>query len=147
MVFSCKTLQQSCFIYKSFYSVFSVQSLSVITQQQNTKRNNDTPCAQQTLISTTEQETGKQNPHLDYRQCLAHKLLPLRYDFIGIREVAINVVHLERVSVAYFVVCAAVVGGFDHDDITSRAAEINGVALTGQLSAHQTKRQCCTTES
>lgn len=66
--------------------------------------------------------------------------VPLRYDFVGVREVAVNVFHLERVSVANLVVCAAVVGGFYHDDITPWAAEIDGVALAGQLSPHQAER-------
>lgn len=65
---------------------------------------------------------------------------------MGIREVAFNVFHLEGVGVAYLVVCAAVVGGFDHDDITPGAAQIDRVTLTRQLPPHQTERQRCTTE-
>lgn len=77
----------------------------------------------------TKSEARKRRPHSDWQQCLAHGPLPLRYDFVGVREVAVNVFHLERVSVTNLVVCAAVVGGFDHDDVTPRAPEINGVAL------------------
>ena len=62
--------------------------------------------------------------------------LPLGHDLVGIWKVAVHVLHLERVGVADLVVRPAVVGTFDHDDVTSRTPQVDGVALAGQLSPH-----------
>lgn len=62
--------------------------------------------------------------------------LPLWHDFVGIWKIAVDVLHLEGVSIADFVVCSAVVGTFNHDDITSWTPQVDGVALTGQLSPY-----------
>lgn len=72
--------------------------------------------------------------------------LPLRYDFVGIWEVAVDVFHLERVGVADLVVRAAVVGRLDHDDVTPWASEVNGVTFARELSAYQAEWQSCSTE-
>lgn len=68
-------------------------------------------------------------------------ILPLWHDLVGIWKIAVDVLHLEGVSIANLVVRSAVVGGFDHYDITSWTPKINGVAFTRQLSPHQAKRQ------
>ena len=66
--------------------------------------------------------------------------LPLGHDLEGVGQVALHVLHLEGVGVADLVVGAAVVGRLDHDDVTSWAAQLDGVALARQLSAHQAER-------
>jgi len=68
-------------------------------------------------------------------------VLPLRYDLVGVGQIAVDVLHLERVGVADLVVGPAVVGRLDHDDITARAAEINGVSFAGELPPDQAERQ------
>lgn len=64
---------------------------------------------------------------------------PLRHDLKGIWQVALHILHLERVSIADFVICAPVVGVLHHDDVTAWAPQLNGVAFTCQLSAHQSE--------
>lgn len=66
---------------------------------------------------------------------------PLRHDLEGVRQVALHVLHLERVSVADLVVRAPVIGVFHHDDVTARAPQLDGVAFARQLPAHQPKRE------
>ncbi|MEQ2177518.1 hypothetical protein GOODEAATRI_004433 [Goodea atripinnis] len=66
-------------------------------------------------------------------------------DRIG--EVAVDILHLERVSVTDLVVSAAVVGCLDHDDITPGTAEINGISFTRELSPDQPERQGRTAEA
>lgn len=73
-------------------------------------------------------------------------VLPLWYNLVGIGEVAVDVLHLERVSVTDLVVSAAVVGRLDHNDITPRAAEINCISLAWELSPDQPERQGCSAE-
>lgn len=68
-------------------------------------------------------------------------ILPLWYNLVGIREVAVDVFHLEGVSVTDLVVSPAVVGCLDHNDITPRAAEINCISLTRELPPDQPERQ------
>lgn len=60
-------------------------------------------------------------------------VLPLRHDLVGIWKIAVGVLHLERIGIADLVICSAVVGAFDHYDITSWTPQINGVTLTRQL--------------
>lgn len=72
---------------------------------------------------------------------------PLRHYLVGIREVAVDIFHLEGVGIADLVICAPIISALDHDDITSWTAQVNWVALAGQLPPDQTKRQCCTTEA
>ena len=72
--------------------------------------------------------------------------LPLRYDFVGIGEVAVDIFHLERVSITDLVIGAAVVCRLNHDDVAPRAAEIDGVALAGKLPPDQAKGQGSTAE-
>lgn len=64
---------------------------------------------------------------------------PLRHDLEGIRQVALHILHLERVSIADLVVRASIVGIFHHDDIAAWAPKLDGVAFTCQLPAHQPK--------
>lgn len=84
--------------------------------------------------------------------CLWNKIpphpsvLPLWYNLVGIGEVAVDVFHLEWVSVTDLVVSPAVVGRLDHNDITPWAAEINCISLTWELSPDQPKRQGRTAE-
>lgn len=63
-------------------------------------------------------------------------VLPLRHDLVGIREIAVDVLHLERVGVTDLVIRSAIIGTFDHYDITSGTAQIDGVTLARQLSPH-----------
>lgn len=67
--------------------------------------------------------------------------LPLWYNLVGVGEVALDVLHLERVSIADLVVSPAVVGRLDHNDITPRAAEINCISFTWELPPDQPERQ------
>ncbi len=55
-------------------------------------------------------------------QILARKNLPLRHDLERIGQITVDVLHLKGVSVADLVVCPAVIGTLDHDDITSWTA-------------------------
>lgn len=73
-------------------------------------------------------------------------ILPLWYNLVGIGEVAVDVLHLEWVSVADLVISPAVVGRLDHNDITPWAAEINCISLTRELSPDQPERQGRTAE-
>ena len=66
---------------------------------------------------------------------------PLRHDLEGVRQVALHVLHLEWVGVADLVVCAPVVGVLHHDDVTAWAPQLDWVAFTGQLPAHQPERE------
>lgn len=68
------------------------------------------------------------------QRCL--QFLPLRHDLVGIWKIAVDVLHLERVGVADLVIRSAIVGTFDHYDITSWTPQINGVALARQLSPY-----------
>lgn len=61
---------------------------------------------------------------------------PLGHDLVGIWQVAARILHLCRVCVADLVVGAAVVGTLDHDDVSARTAQLDGVALTRQLPPH-----------
>lgn len=85
--------------------------------------------------------------------CLWNKIsplpsvLPLWYDLVGIGEVAVDVLHLEWVSVTDLVIGSAVVGRLDHNDITPRAAEINCISFTWELPPDQPERQGRTDES
>lgn len=63
-------------------------------------------------------------------------VLPLWHDLVGVWKIAVYVLHLERVGIADLVVRSAIVGAFDHNDITSWTPQINGVTLTRQLSPH-----------
>lgn len=62
-------------------------------------------------------------------------IIPLRHNLIGIRQVASYILHLSRVRVTDFVISPPIVGTLNHDDVCSWAAELNGVALTGELPA------------
>ena len=64
---------------------------------------------------------------------------PLGHDLEGIRQVALHVLHLERVGVADLVICAPIVGILHHDNVAARAPQLDGVAFTCQLPAHQPK--------
>ena len=75
------------------------------------------------------------------------RVLPLWYNLVGIGEVAVDVLHLERVSVADLVIGPAVVSCLDHDDVTPRATEINGISLARELSPDQAEGQRCTAEA
>lgn len=72
--------------------------------------------------------------------------LPLRYDFVGIWEVAVDVFHLDRVGVTDLVVRAAIVGRLDHDDVAPRASEVDGVTFARELPAYQAEWESCSTE-
>lgn len=74
------------------------------------------------------------------------RVLPLWYNLVGIGEVAVDVLHLERVSVTDLVVSPAIVGRLDHNDITPRAAEINCISFAWELSPDQPERQGRTAE-
>lgn len=63
------------------------------------------------------------------------RAIPLRHNLIGIGQVASDVLHLSWVGVTDLVVGPPVVGTFNHDDVGARTAELNGVALAGQLPA------------
>lgn len=84
--------------------------------------------------------------------CLWNKIppipspLPLWYNLVGIGEVAVDILHLEWVSVTDLVISTTVVGRLDHNDITPRAAEINCISFTRELSPDQPKRQGRTAE-
>ncbi len=56
------------------------------------------------------------------KKILARKNLPLRHDLERIGQITVDVLHLKGVSVADLVVCPAVIGTLDHDDITSWTA-------------------------
>lgn len=73
-------------------------------------------------------------------------VLPLWYNLVGIGEVAVDILHLERVSIADLVVCPPVVGCLDHNDITPRATEINCISFAWKLSPDQPERQGRTAE-
>lgn len=73
-------------------------------------------------------------------------VLPLWHDLVGVWKIAVYVLHLERVGIADLVVRSAIVGAFDHNDITSWTPQINGVTLARQLSPHQAKWQGSSTE-
>lgn len=84
--------------------------------------------------------------------CLWNKIpslpsvLPLWYNLVGIGEVAVDILHLEWVSVTDLVISPAVVGRLNHNDITPRAAEINCISLTWELPPDQPERQGCPAE-
>lgn len=63
-------------------------------------------------------------------------VLPLWHDLVGVWKIAVYVLHLERVGIADLVVRSAIVGAFDHNDITSWTPQINRVTLARQLSPH-----------
>lgn len=65
-----------------------------------------------------------------------YEQVPLRHDLVRIRQITPRVLHLRGVRVADLVVRAAVVGALDHDDIRARTAQLDGVALAGQLPPH-----------
>ena len=65
---------------------------------------------------------------------VTHESLPLSHNFEGIWEVAVGILHLKRVSIANLVVCPTVVGALNHDDITARTAQVDGITFTGQFS-------------
>lgn len=67
---------------------------------------------------------------------IANTSLPLRHDLVCIRQVTPRVLHLCRVGVTDLVIGAAVVGALNHDDVGARAAQLDGVALAGQLPPH-----------
>lgn len=77
---------------------------------------------------------------------LLPSVLPLWYNLVGIGEVAVDVLHLERVSVTDLVVSPAVVGRLNHNDITPRATEINCISFAWKLSPDQPERQGRTAE-
>lgn len=64
------------------------------------------------------------------------RIVPLRHNLIGIWQITPDVLHLSRVRVTDLVISPPIVGTLDHDDIGSWAAELDGVALTGELSAY-----------
>lgn len=64
---------------------------------------------------------------------------PLRHDLEGVGQVALHVLHLERVCVTDLIVRAPVVGVLHHDDVAAWAPQLDGVAFAGQLPAHQPK--------
>lgn len=66
-------------------------------------------------------------------------LLPLGHDFEGIWKIALDILHLEGISITDLVVRTPIVGIFHHDNITAWAAQLNGVALTCQFPPNQTK--------
>lgn len=76
-------------------------------------------------------------------RAFARKNLPLRHDLERVGQIAVDVLHLKGVSIADLVVCPAVIGTLDHDDITSWTAQVDGVTLARQLPPHQTKRHRC----
>lgn len=53
---------------------------------------------------------------------MARKDLPLRHDLECIGQITVDVLHLKGVSVADLVICPAVIGTLNHDDITSWTA-------------------------
>lgn len=67
---------------------------------------------------------------------IANTSLPLRHDLVCIRQVTPRVLHLCRVGVTDLVIGASVVGALNHDDVGARAAQLDGVALAGQLPPH-----------
>lgn len=69
------------------------------------------------------------------RRLEAGGTVPLRHNLVGIWQVTSDILHLSRVRVTDLVICPSVVGTLDHDDVCARTAELNGIALTGELSA------------
>ena len=84
-----------------------------------------------------------------YTKCRKNirNIIPLRHNLIGIRQIASYILHLSRVRVTNFVISPPIVGTFNHDDICSWTAELNGVALTGELSANHSHWNGGTAES
>ena len=84
-----------------------------------------------------------------YTKCRKNirNILPLRHNLIGIRQIASYILHLSRVRVTDFVISPPIVGTFNHDDICSWTAKLNGVTLTGELSANHSHRNGGTAES
>ena len=84
-----------------------------------------------------------------YTKCRKNirNIIPLRHNLIGIRQIASYILHLSRVRVTNFVINPPIVGTFNHDDICSWTAELNGVALTGELSANHSHWNGGTAES
>lgn len=72
---------------------------------------------------------------------------PLGHYLVGIREVAVDIFHLEGVSITDLVIRASIISTLNHDDITSWTAQVNWVALAGQFPPDQTKWQCSPTEA
>lgn len=68
-----------------------------------------------------------------------HCLLPLRHDFEGVWKVALDIFHLEGISVADLVIRAPIVGILHHDDITAWTAQLNRITLTCQFPPNQAK--------
>ena len=84
-----------------------------------------------------------------YTKCRKNirNIIPLRHNLIGIRQIASYILHLSRVRVTDFVISPPIVGTFNHDDICSWTAKLNGVTLTGELSANHSHRNGGTAES
>lgn len=59
----------------------------------------------------------------------------MRHNLIGIWQITSDILHLSRIGVTDLVIGPPVVGTLDHDDVCARTAELDGVALTGELSA------------
>lgn len=55
---------------------------------------------------------------------------PLGHDLEGIGQVALHVLHLERVGITDLVICAPVVSILHHDDVTAWAPQLNGITFT-----------------
>lgn len=73
--------------------------------------------------------------------------VPLRHNLIGIWQITSDILHLSRVRVADLVICPPIVGTLDHDDVCARTAELDGVALTGELSTDHCHGNWSTAES
>ena len=84
-----------------------------------------------------------------YTKCRKNirNIIPLRHNLIGIRQIASYILHLSRVRVTDFVISPPIVGTFNHDDICSWTAELNGVTLTGELSVNHSHWNGSTAES
>lgn len=85
--------------------------------------------------------------HVEFILSAQKIFVPLRHNLIGIRQIASDILHLSGVRVTDFVVGPPIVGALDHDNICSWTAELYGVALTGQLSAHHGHRNGGAAES
>lgn len=71
--------------------------------------------------------------------------LPEAHNLVGIRQIAASVLHLSGVRVTDLVICAPIIGALDHNDIGARAAQLDRITLTWQLSTHHSHRHWSTT--
>lgn len=85
------------------------------------------------------------NPTVSKQRIL--NTIPLSHNLIGIWQITADILHLSRIRVTDFIVGPAVVGTFDHDHICSRAAQLDGVTLAGQLPSDHSHGHWGTAES